>query len=332
MKQRASIAKKSRPARKPSSSQTGSRWSRRRFWPLSIVVCLLVFALVAAYALYQVQRPEGVLKRALAKSLQYDTVTINVRQTSLTDAGRSTALELRGPVAASGAFDLQGSYSLAGQEEQGVGLALRSTNGSEAYLRLDRVSQLYQVLGPAAASYGLSADGTSFRALEGTWVTIPASLKDTIIRNRPSDGKTAYSLTESERAALVRLYRQHEFLKIDQVVPADGLGGTADRYRLLLDEVAFTDFARAVQRRLSRLGLSDKQVEALIATSRRMNGLEMLISRDSLLIQEIGFGLVDENGRQTVKLSLDDYGRPVDIKPPSGSIPLLEALTNATKP
>lgn len=315
-------------AKVPGQTKTRRLLRKKRFWLANVIVVLAVFVGVVAYAAYQVRQPEGVLKRALAKTLEADTSIIDLSITNGAAEAELTVFELRGPVTAQGRFDLVGSYRRPAADSRGVGISLRGADGNDLYLRLAHISQLNQVLGPEAARYGLNPAGTTFAGLEDRWLTVPASLKDTVLQNRPSDGKTNYALSESEQLALVRLYRRHEFLKISAVLPADDAAGPAERFRLQIDRTQFASFIQATRRQLARFDLSDKQINSLIATAGRISDMEVVIGKADTRIHSLHFNLVQGSSRQTVSLGLSGFNQSADIVAPVGAVPLFQALTD----
>lgn len=291
-----------------------------------VTLAVMALASVFVYTAYTARQPENLLKRALAKTFQAKSAAIDLRINTRSADGSDSIFQLSGPLTVSGKFDLTGRYGLAAGG--GLGLALRSADGKDAYVRLTDVNQLQQLLGEDAAAYGITADRNPLTGLEGKWLIVPASLKDTVLQNRPADGKADYELSDRERYIVAGLYRQHEFLKVGEVLPSERVNGVeTHHYRLQLDAASLRSYLQVVQKEVVRLNLSDKQIGSIVSTAERITDSQVWLGKPDNRIHKLRFEANGAGQRQTIELGLRDFDQPVKVERPAGAEPLFEVLT-----
>ncbi len=318
-----------RGVRKTRASSSGSSPSllkrSRQISTLLAVLTVLVLGSVYVYARHASKQPDNILKWALSRTMQAHSAEVSLRYAGNTAIPDSNVLHLSGVVTDRGKFDITGSYSKAGQ---GVGVALKSVDGKDAYVQLSDTAKLRNVLGENAADYAITDQRNPLTALEGRWLLVPASLKDTILLNRPADGKTSYILSAGDKKKLAEIYRRHEFLRVSNVYPDELVDSKISyHYRVGIDVDELTLFLRTAQRDVAKLHLSDKQVESIIGIAVRAGTVEAWIAKDDKRFNKMIYRSSDATVTD-VALTMKNYNHTVRIETPADAMPLFEVLSS----
>lgn len=352
------ILSKNSPKTSYERSQIKAKAISAKVFVFGLLVLVAVIA-VASY-LYSQQiadRPDSLLKRALASSLQADSADVAIRMAGVAQNNETPAegsWQFDGVIAAQGRFDLRGSYRKSGQI---ISIDVRSVDGKDAYVRLSGVSALRGLLGDKATLYGITDQRNPVVGLEGKWLAVPADIKATILQNRPADGTTS-GLAAVEKKQLANLYRSNEFLKITAVLPEVTMAGSPQyRFQVAFDDTVFGIFLRSVRQSMPQLKLTDTQVSSLANAALNLSSFEMWIDKGNKRISKVVYDptvavsnaelihkdnkkdsskdypkehpkehLKDNGNKNRIELSLSNYGRKVDISKPLHPTPLLEAM------
>ncbi len=291
----------------------------------AVVGVVLVVGGTFGYAQYRAMQPEGVLKQALARSLQADSAGVDFRMVDSSQGQPDGVWKMTGTVVNQGQFDLTGSYQKASRT---VGLDIKSVDGSDAYLRLQGLAGLSELLGNDAALYGITPQRNPITGLENRWLVIPADIKNTVIQNRPVSGSSSLALSADDKNTLARLYGRSEFLKISKTLADDSVDGVASyHYQVAADSVALEAFLKLVQKDIERLKLTDEQIDSLASTIASVSPFDVWVSKDDKRFNKLAYTSSNSSGADAVELKLNQYNESVTIDRPAQSTPLLEALT-----
>ncbi len=298
----------------------------KRVFLIALALVLFMIGATYAYAMYAASQPANVLKQALAKTLQAETASVTFTMTD-TDlkSDQESVLQLAGPVTSQGQFDLTGGYSKA---DKRLAVDLRSFDGTDAYLRLDGLAGLPALLGDDAALYGITEQDNSFSGLDDDWLVVPANIKDTVIQNKPVDGKTDYDLSDEDEQRIAVLYDQNEFLKVTDTYAEDFIDGKDSyHYQVSIDQAVLEAYLKSVQRDIKSLKLIDAQIASLVASASGIQVFEVWISKNDNRFSKIYFDTSVGTDKKTIELILGNFDLQASIDKPVGATPLLEALT-----
>lgn len=289
-------------------------------------VGLLVLVLVAAVAYSQsvANQPQAILETALSRGLAATSAHISLDASSSSPASPGGRWQLSGGLAAGGHFDVSGSYSKAGDS---VGLAVRSPDGGDAYVRLEDMGALARLLGDEAADYGITASRNPLLALDGRWLVVPSGIKDTVVRGGAAASADGEMMDDGDRRRMGELFRQNRWLTVERQLADEVIDGQLNyHYRLGADAGKLDAFLRAVRRDVPRLMLSEQRAAWLRDNLLQADRLEIWIDQDDRLPSQLYYRSFQSGDVREVRLGLKDYNKPLRSTAPQPATPLFEAL------
>lgn len=290
-----------------------------------VVIAVLLVGGTFGYAQYRAMQPEGILKQALARSLQAESVAVDFQMINSSPNKANGVWKMAGTVVNQGQFDLTGSYQ---RSDKTVGIDIKSVDGTDAYLRLKGLSGLPELLGKDAALYGITPQRNAIAGLENRWLVVPSDIKNTVIQNRPAGNGSSLSLSADDKKTLARLYGSNEFLQVSKSLADDTVDDVESfHYQVTVDSARLESFMKAVQKDISRLKLTDPQVKSITGTLVSVSPIDVWVSKSGKQFTKIAYASTNGTATDAIELKLSRYNQQTSIERPSQSTPLLEALT-----
>lgn len=312
------------PARHPSKKKKGLVAA------LIAVIAVLVLAGGAAWAYfgyYVPNRPENVLKAALANSFSADkinSVSLNGEVHTNDNEGGRFEVSFEGGFAEGGRFDVSASLDLL---VTSITIDARSLDGETFYIRGSNLEGLTQMLG-AGDDATVQAYAAIISSLEGQWIDISRSFVE---QSTGTSGSPL--LAGSDLDKFVQAYNEHPFLSVQEVLPGEQINGTdSHHYRIAIDKAAFEAFARTLRdAEPGALSLSEEQLEQLLSaledTDFKDNVFDAWITKGTKQFSQISFAVVtDDDTTVDARITFTAYNEPVEVEEPQDAKSILEIL------
>jgi hypothetical protein len=321
----------------PNPLPVSERKHRKKWLVLGLIVVAVLLILgggAAATYYYIANKPENVLKQALANSFDRDKNKTIEYSGAVTFEDGSSGVKLEGTY--EGAIDSQtGALSLGGQMDAlitNVTFDVRSTDGKTLYLKVGGLNGLAQLLAsggvdeadPVAAAYV-----PLIESLNNQWIEINSSMLGQV------GGGTADTLTlsEEDERKLAEAYEANQFLTVKEALPDEEIGGTnSHHYKLAIDKAKLKSFAKAVKDAgVDSFKVTQEQLDSFNKSVDNENfdnyDLEIWIAKGSKMTKKLALATTDEEG-SSVRLSftIDSYNQPVEVQKPEGAKSLLEVV------
>lgn len=293
---------------------------------LAAILLLLSGGAAASYY-YVVNKPENVLKQALANSLDTEkTKTIHFSGSlggKDADSGMELEATLKGAMDnKTGAFDVSGSMDLL---VTNVTFDLRSIDAKTFYAKFGGLGGLPELMvasGAEAAAYAPLVG-----SLDEQWIEINESL----FKQLDSSYETSM-LTDADIKKITDAYLQHSFLVVDEVLPDQAISGeNCHHYKVVIDATKLKSFLAVLKdAKLDSYNLDDK---ALTEYNKRIDEaelnkypFELWISKSGKMIKQATLKFSSEGSTFDARLTVDSYNQPVKVEKPDDSKSLLEVM------
>lgn len=299
---------------------------------IAAVLCLLLSAAAAAsYYYIQVNKPENILKQALANSLdlsKFKTVAFSgASDSTYQTADTSTTASFQG------AFDIaSGAFTVSGEADAfltKVTYDARSVDGKSLYFRVGGLDGLSELLANSEAG----AYAPFIATVNNQWF----ELNESLIKQYVPSYKSSV-LTSADAQKIRDAYLQHSFLVIKEVLPDQAVQGKPHyHYKLVISAAELKAFLTA----LKAAGPESFQLDQtmLDALNRGIDGedlskfpFEFWIAKDDKLINQVAFKAAESGMAVSFRFTVDSYNQPVKVEKPAGAKSLLELLSELFGP
>ena len=282
---------------------------------------VLVVAL-GYFVWYKPSRPDMVLASSMMKSLQAESAAFQVD--SIGADKQAAALSAKGSFSTKGAFGFSGSYSNTSGK---LGFDVRSSDGQDIYAKFSGLDGLPGLLGSGASQYGISQQQNPFKSLENTWLTIPKTAKDTLLKDSRV-GAAPTQLSDKDKRAIAEAYQKHAFLHVSKVAADEAIDGAASRhYEVTVDKARLKAFAAEIQTKVPSLASNAKQLQSVKDSELPTRPVDVWLAKDNGYITQIKY--YESQSQSGYQLRLSKFNQPVNIAKPANAKPFFEALSSA---
>jgi hypothetical protein len=296
------------------------------------VLALLLGAGAAAYfGYYLPKQPDNVLKAALVNSFSKDTVE------SVAFEGEVKSQETTGEERAisgtfTGAVDHEGKFDMSMKLDvfiTNLTLDMRSVDGKTFYVRVGGLEGLPELLSasgdPTAQMYGPLLD-----SINNQWYEINESL----INEYTNMGFELGSLTEQDLQKIASAYEQHPFFVVKETLADENIKGTDSyHYKVVVDEDKLEAFVKALKdANLDGLKLDQQNLDdfsnMLNSVDFSKHPFDVWIAKDTKLFTQFMYSMTEDDATLTMRLTITDYNKPVEVEKPEDAKSILEVLSN----
>lgn len=297
----------------------------------AVLVLVLSAAAAASYYYIELNKPENILKQALANTLDLSKAkTIEFSGSSdakSTTDSLSMASSFKGVVDnTTGAFDISGETD-AYLTKLTVGA--RSVDGKTFYLKVGGLDGLAQLLASTSkeGATAVTAYAPLIDMVNNQWFEINESLLKQYI-----PGYKASVLKEADTTKIKDAYLAHPFLVVKEVMANETLKGKDHyHYKLVIGSTELKAFLTALKdANLEAVKLDQKMLDAM---KRSLDGqdlskfpFELWISKDDKMIRQLSFKVSEKGVAAEAKLTIESYNQPVKVEKPEGAKSILELL------
>ncbi|HSW98471.1 MAG TPA: hypothetical protein VLF71_01390 [Candidatus Saccharimonadales bacterium] len=303
---------------------------------LAIAVVLLVLVVVGgvAAAFYQVaNRPQNVLDTALQN-------TFSGTKAASADFEGSLDIKPKGSQTISTSFtgsadSKTGAFTLSAKFDAlvaTINLDMRSTDGTTLYLRLSGLDGLASLL---SGGSGIPASVAEFSplvsAVNNQWISVnPGMVKQLT----GTDTDLSAKLSDADRQKLATAYKDHQFLVAGKSLPDEAIKGKQSKhYQVTIDKAALKAFVGVVAS--EHIGGIKSSADNLASFNKSVDGidtakypLDVWISKGDKMIDQVSFTATANGTTVTLRLTVDDYNKPVQVTAPAGAKSILDLLSS----
>ncbi len=298
------------------------------FGLILVAILLLLTGGAAASYYYVVNKPENVLKQALANVLDTEkTKTVHFSGTLAGKESGSGSLEATYTGAIdnkTGAFDVSGTADAVVTK---VTFDVRSTDAKTFYAKLGGLAGLPELMaasGPSAAAYAPLVS-----TLDEQWIEINESLL------KQFDG--AYQSGAPSQADVQKItdaYLRYPFLVVGDVLADQTVGGeSCFHYKVLVDAGNLKDFLAALKNaKVSSYKLDDatlKRYDQMVDNAKLSKyPFELWISKGGKMVKQATLKFGSNGSMMDARFTIDSYNQPVHVDKPKDSKSLLEIMSS----
>lgn len=314
------------------SPQVMGMVAQKRKKPLIIgcIAGLLVLVLLAASAsaYYVVNKPQNVLGMALANSfasnkIQSDSFDGSVELQS--GSGPALTATFNGAASQSGAFTLSGSVDAV---VTNITLDMRSTDGATYYFKVGGLQGLPQLL-------NASGDATNTQlapiigSLNDQWIEINQSI---IQQLTGKDSQVNFKLSDADRAKLAGAYKKNQFMVVQQKLADESIKGKPSfHYKVVIDAAKLKSFAAALKAaNLDSIKITQDQLSSFNKTVNDAQfskyPFDVWVAKSGRLIDQLTVAASQNGSTIKMRITVDDYNKPVNVEKPAGAKSLLDVL------
>lgn len=297
---------------------------------IAAVILLLTGGAAASYYYSMVNKPENVLKQALANSMDLQKAkTIHMSgKTSIQQKDSETPIEVEYKIAGNsetGAFDVNGTVDML---ISNVTFDLRSTDSKTFYVRMGGLEGVSQLL--AATGEETAALAPIITSLDNQWIEI----NDSFLKQIDKTYESAEPLTQADIQKITEAYLQHSFLVIKNVLADETVGGKDSyRYKIVVDPAKLKSFLAAVKdAKLDSLKIDQEVLDVYNKGIDEVGfdkyPFEIWISKDDKMIRKMAFSVTSGETNIESSLVVNDYNKPVDVQKPEGAQSIMEIISN----
>ncbi len=285
----------------------------------------------AAYYYHTVNKPENVLKQALANSFdteKFKTVQFN-GDVAFTE--EQSDVEVKATYKGSadnktGAFDISGDVDVFVAK---ITYDMKSPDGKSFYLRaggLDGLSDLLSAYGEVGQLYAPIID-----VLNNQWIEV----NESVIKQFDSSYKKAV-LTEADGKKLATAYEQNPFLVIKETLADEEVGGQkSHHYKVVIDETLLKSFLKALKNaKLDSYSVSQDSLDqvdsALGEVALDKYPIEVWISKKDKMFTRMTFKTDFSGGSVDISFAVVSYNKAVKVEKPAGAKSILEIMSEFT--
>lgn len=290
-------------------------------------VLLLVSGGAAASYYYMLNKPENVLKQALANSLSLEkaaTMQFN-GLLSAEESGSGTPIEATFKGSAdskTGAFEFGGEVDLVLTTAT---FDMLSADGKSLFFRLGGLEGLPELL--ASSADEAAAYAPLVASLNDQWIEI----SDSLIKQYDKSFESGV-LTEADAKKAADAYLEHPFLVVDEVLDDQTIAGAVCyHYRLKVDPAKLKSFFAALKdAKLDSYKIDQKALDtfnkSIDEAELQKYPFEIWISKDGKMIKQVEAEFVSEGTDFVFRFTADSYNKPVKVEEPEDAKSLLDIM------
>lgn len=290
-------------------------------------VLLLLSGGAAASYYYVLNKPENVLKQALANSMSLEKAgTAQFSGVFAVEAdGSGVPLEATFKGSAdgrTGAVDVSGNLDVM---VTNVTFDVRTTDSKTLYFRLGGLEGLPELLASSGTEAALYAPIVG--VLNDQWIEVNESML-----KQADESYQSAVMTDSDIKKVTDAYLKYPFLVVSEVL-ADAViaGENCHHYKLKVDPAKLKGFLAALKdAKLDSYKIDQKVLDSYNKSIDQGNlgqyPFEIWISKDGKMIKQASAKFNSEGTEMNLRFTVDSYNKPVKVEKPEGAKSLMEIM------
>jgi hypothetical protein len=295
---------------------------------VAAVILVLSGGAAASYYYYVANKPENVLKQALANSMDPAKAKTMHATGSMVLTDENMTIEATYNLATdsqTGALELSGTSDAVVTT---LAYDVRSTDGKTFYFKIGGLDGLSELL----TSIGLGDYMPLIDLVNDQWFEVNESMLSQF-----TEGVQMGTLTAADRTKIAAAYNQHSFLVIKETLPDETIGGkAAHHYKVAVDPAVLKAFVAALKAAdLDVVTLQDETIteinKVIDQAEFDKHPFEVWIDKADKLFAQFKVSYTEEEGSKTdVKLTVESYNQPVQVEKPEDAKSVLELMAEFT--
>jgi len=299
---------------------------------IAAATLLLLSGGAAAAYYYVMNKPDNVLKMALANTLDLSKNKTTHFSGALTIKDTSSGMNTQGTYQGevnnqTGAFSLSGSMDLLLAK---LGIDVRSVDGKTVYVKVDGLSELGGLLGATGTQSVASLYTQLIASVNNQWLEINPSITEQLGVASPLKDDT---FSDADKSKLMDVYQQNAFLIVKQKMPDEAIKGAKSyHFKLGLDKAKLKSFVLALKNaKLKSLEITEAQLKSFNSS---VDGadlsklpVEVWIAKSTKMISQVSVNVSESGTSVNFRFTVDSYNKPVNVEKPEGAKSLMEVIT-----
>ena len=298
---------------------------------IAAVVVLLSGGAAASYYYYTANKPENVLKQALANSMDPSKAPTTHLSGTLVAADETSDMSLEATFKLA-SDNKTGAFSVAGEADVVVTklqFDFLSPDAKTFYFKvggLDGLSDIFASFGEFGTAYAPLID-----SVNDQWIEINKSLIE-----QASGSFEFGQLTEADIKKIAEAYNKHPVFAIKEVLKDELIAGKDSyHYRLVIDAAqAKIFFAALKDAKLEGIKIDQEMVDmfnkSVDDSEVQKTPFDLWISKDDKMISQFVVEASQDGYSGSLKLTVDSYTEPVKVEKPEGAKSLLKVIGELT--
>lgn len=317
----------------PTPLPVGTPKARKKGLMIGLILAAGVFVLaggVAAAYYYVANKPENILKRALANTLDETKVKTVQFSGELTSAGKGSDMTFGATYKGmadnqTGAFDISANVDAVVTK---VSLDMRSPDGKSYYLKLGGLKGLPELMGGRGAGDYAAIYASLLAAVNDQWIEI----NDSLVKSASGGSLKSDKLSAADRTKLLQAYKQHAFLVVKESLPAEQIKGVNSyHFTVAADKTKLRDFVAALKTaQIASFKLTDAQIKdfnkSLEQSKLDKYPVDVWVAKSTKMINQVAIKTTQGATTVNVRFTVDSYNQPVKVEKPAGAKSLLDLL------
>ncbi len=292
------------------------------------VVLLLSGGAAASYYYFVNNKPENILKAALANSVDPEKAKTAHYAMTMAAGDDELTVNTNFKIAVddtTGAFDISGT---ADALITTIKVDARSTDGKTYYFKVGGLDGLSELMG----STGLTeAYAPAIALFNDQWIEINQSFIEQM--SKEANMKISTVLSESDKRKIGEAYLKYPFLVMKEVMQAENINGKPSyHYKVAIDPAVLKTFIVALKEANLDVYKPDQKVidavnKAIDQAKFDKYPFEVWIDKDTKMFSQYRVAFTDDDGVKTdMKLTVESYNQPVKVEKPADSKSILEII------
>lgn len=315
----------------PLSIDSGKRRKKGLFIGLVVAAVILLLsggAAAAYYGYYLPNKPENVLKKALANSFDREKVKTVHFNGEVTVSSKEENVTVK--TTYNGQIDqANGSFLLSSTTDAlvtNITSEVRSADGKTFYFKVGSFDGLADLM-TGTGLEGTDVFAPAIEKLNNQWIEINEGL----IKQALGDSYEGMKLSDSDARKLAEAYEQNQFVVIKEALSDQEIKGVpSHHYRVVYDVPKLKSFVRAANASdLDLIKLTDEQLEQFEQTldeSNLSDPWDIWIGKSDKMIRQVVVGTTEDGVSVDFRFTVDSYNQPVTVEKPEDAISILELM------
>lgn len=299
---------------------------------VAAVVLLLSGGAAASYYYFVSNKPENILKQALANSVDPEKTKTTRYSVSMAVGDEEMTVNASFKMAfddATGAFDVSGT---ADALITTLKFDARSTDGKTYYFKVGGLDGLSELMG----STGLTeAYAPVIALINDQWIEINQSFVEQMSKEAGMDFSTV--LSDADKRKIGEAYMKYPFVVLKEVLPAENINGKSSyHYKVAIDPAVLKTFVVALKE--ANLDVYKPDQKAIDAINKAIDQakfdetpFEVWIDKGSKMFSQFRVTAEEEGVKTDLKMTVDSYNQPVKVDKPEGAKSILEIVGEFSK-
>lgn len=314
----------------PASTMGGKPKKKGLLIGLIVAIAILLLGGGAAAAYYSVilpNKPENILKAALANSLSDKMSSVNAKGTvsiKEKESNQTFSVDYTAASNDQGVFDFKSEIDAAVTKAT---FEMRSADGKDFYMKVGGLEGLPELLA-ATGDESAMMYAPMIDSLNDQWIEITESM----IKNLTGGETLNLKMSDADRQKLVKAYQDHEFITLQEKLADEKIEGKDSHHmKIAVSKEELKGFVAAVKdAKVENYKLTQDDVNKFNDAVKNVDfskyPVELWISKDEKLVNQVKFRYSDKEMEVDYRMTMTDFNKPVTVTKPSDPKSILDVI------